>query len=156
MRKTCDFDAARNINTPVGVLGLCARGGRLVAVKFAAVDEFGWDPALDIVQRQLEEYFAGTRRDFQVPMDAGGTAFQRKCWQALLEIPYGESRSYSDIAQQVGSPKGVRAVGMANHVNPIPVIIPCHRVVGKDGDLTGYAGGLEMKKWLLDHEKRNK
>ena len=144
------------MNTPVGVLGLCARGGRLVAVKFTAVDERGKDPVLDIAQRQLEEYFAGTRRDFRVPMDAGGTDFQRKCWQALTEIPYGESRSYSDIAQKVGSPKGVRAVGMANHVNPIPVIIPCHRVVGKDGDLTGYAGGLEMKKWLLDHEKRNK
>lgn len=147
--------AARNIDTPIGVLGLCARGGFLTAVKFHAVDKFGEDEVLDVAAQQLEEYFSGSRREFDIPMDMGGTDFQKKCWQALMEIPYGETRSYSDIAMQVGSPKGVRAVGMANHVNPIPIIVPCHRVVGKNGSLTGYAGGLDMKTWLIEHEKRH-
>ena len=147
--------AARNIETPIGVLGLCARDGFLTAVKFHAVEEFGEDRALDMAAQQLEEYFSGSRREFDIPMDMGGTDFQKKCWQALMEIPYGETRSYSDIAMQVGSPKGVRAVGMANHVNPIPIIVPCHRVVGKNGSLTGYAGGLDMKTWLIEHEKRH-
>ena len=147
--------AARNIETPIGVLGLCARDGFLTAVKFHAVETFGEDRALDMAARQLEEYFSGSRREFDIPMDMGGTDFQKKCWQALMEIPYGETRSYSDIAMQVGSPKGVRAVGMANHVNPIPIIVPCHRVVGKNGSLTGYAGGLDMKTWLIEHEKRH-
>ena len=119
------------------------------------METFGEDRALDMAARQLEEYFSGSRREFDIPMDMGGTDFQKKCWQALMEIPYGETRSYSDIAMQVGSPKGVRAVGMANHVNPIPIIVPCHRVVGKNGSLTGYAGGLDMKTWLIEHEKRH-
>ena len=147
--------AARNIETPIGVLGLCARDGFLTAVKFHAVETFGEDTVLDVVARQLEEYFSGSRREFDIPMDMGGTDFQKKCWQALAGIPYGETRSYSDIAMLVGSPKGVRAVGMANHVNPIPIIVPCHRVVGKNGSLTGYAGGLDMKTWLIEHEKRH-
>jgi len=137
-------------------LGLRARNGFLTAVTFLPVEEFGSDSAIDAAKIQLAEYFSGGRREFDIPMDMGGTAFQRKCWQALMEIPYGEVCSYSDIAMKVGSPRGVRAVGMANHVNPIPIIVPCHRVVGKDGSLTGYAGGLEMKQWLIAHEKTYK
>jgi len=155
MKRTGDFTAACNIATPVGVLGLCARDGFLVAVTFQPVVESGNDPVLDAAKRQLDEYFSGKRRDFDLPLDMRGTEFQKSCWKALTEIPYGEVCSYSDIAVKVGSPKAVRAVGMANHVNPIPIIVPCHRVVGKNGSLTGYAGGLDMKTWLIEHEKRN-
>jgi len=102
---------------------------------------------------QLEEYFAGKRCEFDVPLDPQGTQFQRSVWKALLKIPYGETRSYKQIAQMVENPKGCRAVGMANNKNPIWIVIPCHRVIGADGSLTGYGGGLEMKQRLLELEK---
>jgi methylated-DNA-[protein]-cysteine S-methyltransferase len=101
---------------------------------------------------QLEEYFAGERDDFDLPLTAPGTAFQRAVWQALREIPYGCTMSYREVAEQVGNPKAVRAVGSANSRNPISIIVPCHRVVGSDGKLIGYAGGFSAKRWLLDHE----
>lgn len=101
---------------------------------------------------ELEEYFLGRRREFDLPLRPDGTEFQRKVWAALREIPYGETRSYSEIAEQVGNPKAVRAVGMANHRNPIAIMIPCHRVIGKNGSLTGYAGGLRLKERLLKIE----
>ena len=146
--------SALNIDSPIGTLGLCAREGHLVRIVFGGVQATDYiDNVLLETKRQLEEYFAGERREFDVPVDMEGTVFQKKVWRALIEIPYGEVRSYSEIAEKIGSPKAVRAVGMANHVNPIPVIVPCHRVVGKNGSLTGYAGGLEMKKWLLEMEK---
>lgn len=107
----------------------------------------------DEVYAQLEEYFRGERREFTLPLCPEGTQFQKKVWEALCRIPYGETQCYQEIAEMVGSPKAFRAVGMANHNNPIPILIPCHRVVGKDGSLTGYAGGLEMKKALLEAEK---
>lgn len=103
-------------------------------------------------RRQLEEYLAGRRRDFDVPLAFGGTPFQRLCWEALLRIPYGETRSYGQMAREIGRPAAVRAVGHANHDNPIGVIIPCHRVIGANGSLTGYAGGLDMKRALLELE----
>ena len=102
---------------------------------------------------QLEEYFAGKRRVFDLPLNPKGTAFQQKVWQALQEIPYGETRSYKEIAGIVGSPKGMRAVGMANNRNPISILIPCHRVIGADGALVGYGGGLDLKRELLALEK---
>ena len=145
----------RTIDSPVGLIRLESDGEALTGLYFGGERCNDGCTVLDRAQRQLEEYFSGRRREFDIPMDMGGTDFQRKCWQALTEIPYGETRSYSDIALQVGSPKGVRAVGMANHVNPIPIIVPCHRVVGKNGSLTGYAGGLDMKTWLIEHEKRH-
>ena len=149
--------SARNIDSPIGALGLCARDGYLVRIVFGGVEETEFaDEVLFEAKRQLEEYFAGERRKFDVPLDMEGTEFQKKVWRALMDIPYGEVRSYSDIAEKVGSPKAVRAVGMANHVNPIPVIVPCHRVVGKNGKLVGYAGGLAMKEWLLGMENENK
>ena len=104
--------------------------------------------------KQLEEYFAGERKTFDVPLDLWGTPFQQEVWKALLQIPYGETRSYQDIAQSVGNPKAVRAVGGANGRNPVPVIVPCHRVIRSDGNLGGYGGGLDIKRDLLDLENR--
>jgi methylated-DNA-[protein]-cysteine S-methyltransferase len=102
---------------------------------------------------QLAEYFAGDRDSFDLPLEPEGTEFQRAVWNALGEIPFGETRSYGEIAVAVGRPKAARAVGMANNRNPIAVIVPCHRVIGAGGALVGYAGGLERKTWLLDHER---
>ena len=103
--------------------------------------------------RELEEYFAGERRDFTLPLAPAGTPFQQRVWRALEAIPYGETRTYAQIAAAVGNPRAVRAVGGANHRNPLPVVIPCHRVIGADGSLTGYAGGLERKTLLLGLER---
>ena len=102
---------------------------------------------------QLEEYFAGEREDFDLPLTAPGTPFQRAVWQALREIRYGSTMSYRQVAEQVGNPKAVRAIGSANSRNPISIIVPCHRVIGSTGTLTGYGGGLERKQWLLDLER---
>ena len=105
------------------------------------------------VDKQMKEYFEGERKEFDLPLRPEGTDFQKKVWNALLEIPFGETRSYQDIANAVGSPKACRAVGMANHQNPIIIVIPCHRVIGKSGKLVGYGGGLSMKEKLLLLEK---
>jgi methylated-DNA-[protein]-cysteine S-methyltransferase len=102
--------------------------------------------------RELEQYFAGRRREFGFPVDLRGSDFQRRCWQALLEIPYGETRTYAEIARTVGQPRGFRAVGMANHDNPVAIVVPCHRVIASDGTLGGYGGGLPAKRWLLELE----
>ena len=109
----------------------------------------------DITGMQLDEYFAGKRKKFDVPVDPQGTEFQRSVWKALQEIPYGKTRTYKQIAQAIGNLKACRAVGMANNKNPIWIIIPCHRVIGTDGSLTGYGGGMEMKKRLLNIERNN-
>ena len=103
---------------------------------------------------QLAEYFQGKRTQFELPLDVEGTPFQKAVWNELLRIPYGETRSYGDIAKAIGKPNAARAVGMANHENPIAVVIPCHRVVGRDGSLTGYAGGLQLKAQLLSIERQ--
>lgn len=105
---------------------------------------------------QIQEYLLGNRTHFSLPIKNEGTEFQQKVWQALCSIPYGETRSYQDIAKQIGSPKAVRAVGTANGKNPLCIIVPCHRVVGKNGQLTGYSGGLSRKQWLLDLETMDK
>lgn len=110
-------------------------------------------PLLLQAKQELLEYSRGERTEFELPLRAEGTEFQKKVWAALCTIPYGETRSYKQIAEQVGSPKGFRAVGMANHNNPISIIVPCHRVVGSDGSLTGYAGGMDRKKTLLALER---
>jgi methylated-DNA-[protein]-cysteine S-methyltransferase len=120
----------------------------------AARDNSGWlesesYPTLAQCRRELDEYFAGHRREFAVPLDLRGTPFQMRCWKALLEIPYGETCSYADLARKVGNPTGFRAVGMANHDNPIPIIVPCHRVITSDHKLGGYGGGLGVKEKLL-------
>jgi O-6-methylguanine DNA methyltransferase len=110
------------------------------------------DSAMYDYVRELEEYFAGTRREFGFPLDLRGTEFQLACWRALLAIPYGETRTYADIARAVGRPQGFRAVGMANNRNPVAIVVPCHRVIASDGTLCGYGGGLETKRKLLELE----
>ena len=140
-------------DTPVGAIGLEEENGAIVRLLLPGA------PAPRIAchetslltegKRQLLEYLAGKRREFDLPLAPKGTEFYRSVWRALEEIPYGETRSYRDIAQAVGRPKAVRAVGQANHNNPIPIIIPCHRVVGANGSLTGYGGGLDLKERLL-------
>jgi methylated-DNA-[protein]-cysteine S-methyltransferase len=109
-------------------------------------------PLVESVSRQLAEYFAGQRREFDLPLDPQGTPFQKRVWSALRRIPYGKTRSYGDVARAAGSPKGARAVGMANHDNPIAIVVPCHRVIAADGSLGGYACGLRFKRKLLDLE----
>ncbi|EXJ12801.1 methylated-DNA--[protein]-cysteine S-methyltransferase [Nitrincola nitratireducens] len=111
------------------------------------------NPVLINTIKQLDEYFAGKRTSFTLPLAAKGTVFQQSVWQALCEIPYGETWSYQQIADAIGNPKAVRAVGLANGKNPISIIVPCHRVIGKSGKLTGYAGGLSRKASLLELEK---
>ncbi|MDQ9019532.1 methylated-DNA--[protein]-cysteine S-methyltransferase [Acinetobacter sichuanensis] len=149
--------------SPVGVLKLVATDTALVAVlwenedpkrvRLAELIENTQHPILLGTQKQLNEYFAGQRQKFDVPLDFEGTEFQQKVWQALLTIPFGETRSYKDIAEQIGNVKAVRAVGAANGKNPISIIAPCHRVVGANGKLVGFAGGLENKDILLKIEK---
>ena len=104
---------------------------------------------------QLREYFVDTRKVFDLPIAPVGTDFQMRCWKVLLQVPYGETRSYGDIARAAGSPKGFRAVGMANNRNPIAIIIPCHRIIGSNGKLVGYGGGLDIKEFLLELERKN-
>lgn len=113
-------------------------------------------PVLVLAHQQLSEYFSGSRKVFSVPLVLQGTEFQQADWQALQAIPYGSTVSYKFIAEQIGRPKAVRAVGMANNRNPIAIIVPCHRVVGANGSLVGYGGGLDMKQWLLEHEFKHR
>jgi AraC family transcriptional regulator of adaptative response/methylated-DNA-[protein]-cysteine methyltransferase len=115
----------------------------------------GENPHLDHVQSEIQEYFSGKRKKFTVPLHTPGTEFQESVWRILQEIPYGEMRSYKQQAILIGNPKAIRAVASANGHNRIGIIIPCHRVIGSDGSLTGYGGGLHRKKWLLDFEKAN-
>lgn len=110
---------------------------------------------LALTATQLHEYFAGERTAFDVPLDPDGTGFQKLVWQALEQIPYGVTRSYGELAKAIGRPAASRAVGMANSRNPISIIVPCHRVIGANGSLTGYAGGMRVKQWLLEHEQRH-
>ena len=145
-------------HSPIGDIQLNWEDGAVVALKNAdaAAKADAPNELTRQVFRQLDEYFGGTRRTFDFPYRLHGTPFQQKVWAALCEIPYGETRSYKDIAKAIGHPKAFRAVGMANHSNPIFIVIPCHRVIGSNGSLVGYGGGLEMKKALLDLERSHK
>lgn len=134
---------------------LCQNGAGLCALRFDGTGGMAETPLLLQAERELEEYFAGRRRVFSVPLSMGGTPFQMRVWQTLQEIPYGETASYGEIARRIGNAKAARAVGMANHVNPLPIFVPCHRVLGSNGKLTGYAGGLEIKRFLLRLEKEH-
>lgn len=156
------------LETPVGRLGITASPDAVTRIFFArehqsvpsgrSVPEICTvetaTPLLRQTVRELEEYFAGTRRDFTLPLSPAGTPFQQTVWTALRTIPYGQTRTYKQIAVQIGCPTACRAVGMANNRNPIAVVVPCHRVVGSSGTLTGYAGGLDVKEHLLELEKR--
>lgn len=146
-------DFTRAVETPIGLLTLRGNGEALCAVEFGG-DGLRMDdaPVLVRAENELAEYFAGRRRAFSVPLCIRGTPFRMEVWRALMEIPFGETVSYGEIARRIGRPKACRAVGMANHVNALPIFVPCHRVLGTNGKLTGYAGGLEMKKYLLELE----
>ncbi|PXA84371.1 cysteine methyltransferase [Nostoc sp. 3335mG] len=154
----------KTIASPVGKLTLVASDDGLVAILWEddAPDRVRLDtladtpdhPVLVQTERELGDYFAGRRTAFSVPLDMRGTDFQRSVWQALLTIPFGETRSYADIALQIGKPTATRAVGAANGRNPISIIAPCHRVIGANGSLTGFAGGLKAKEYLLGLESR--
>jgi len=144
------------IDSPVGPLLLTSDGTSLTRVLFDAEPDPEWstEPCalLDEAVRQLEEYFAGERTEFSLELAPAGTEFQRRVWGMLREIPYGETTTYGTLANRLGNPRTVRAVGLANGRNPIAVIIPCHRVIGADGSLVGFGGGLDRKRALLDHE----
>jgi len=154
--------AYKVIDSPVGKLKLVAKGSKLSAilwendkpdrVRLGPMREEQGNSVLAEAERQLTEYFAGKRNFFDLDLEFAGTEFQRKVWEALLTIPCGETRSYREIAIQIGKPKAIRAVGAATGKNPISIIAPCHRVVGTSGDLTGFAGGLSAKRLLLDLE----
>lgn len=148
------------LSSPLGFLLLGADASGLTSVRlvndFYAVQETTADnPFLRESAMQIRAYFAGTLRRFDVPLHPAGTPFQQRVWAALREIPYGETRSYKDIAQAVGSPRAFRAVGMANHRNPLLLVTPCHRVIAANGTLRGFACGLECKSFLLRFEKEN-
>ena len=145
--------------SPIETLTLTSEGENLIGLDFGKVQKEGKEEKTKVIQDaidQLEEYFQGKRKHFDLPLKFYGTEFQKKCWNALITIPYGETRSYKDISEIVNCPKGYRAVGLANNRNPIVIITPCHRVIGSDGKLVGFGGGLDKKEFLLNLEKKNK
>ena len=133
----------------IGPLTVFESDGVVNEIRFGAYAE---DVADNAISRQLYEYFAGDRKSFDVRIEPRGTKFHRDVWNALLKIPYGETRSYSEIARAIGRPAAIRAVGAANGANPIPIVIPCHRVIGSNGSLTGFGGGIDVKRRLLELE----
>jgi len=150
--------------SPVGKIWIKEENGTIIGLFLT--DKENWEETKEFVKteetkvlqearKQLQEYFNGSRKKFNVPLNPHGTAFQQKVWKALQEIPYGQTRSYGEIAAAIGNPKASRAVGGANNKNPIMIFIPCHRVIGADGSLVGFGGGIEVKKYLLELEQRN-
>jgi AraC family transcriptional regulator, regulatory protein of adaptative response / methylated-DNA-[protein]-cysteine methyltransferase len=161
-----------SFNTESGNMTACSAGEAICLLEFSIrkslASEFsylekyfntkireGMNSQLEMLKQQISEYFEGTRREFSIPLVSPGTVFQKQVWQELLKIPYGTTRSYIELATILGNPGAVRAVAAANRMNRIAIIIPCHRVIGSDGNLIGYSGGLERKRWLLEHEKRH-
>ncbi len=155
MSQVCTF-----LESPLGRLRLVAEAGALCGVYFpehkhastTPLERRDDEPVLVEASRQLSEYFLGSRTAFALPLRAAGTAFQQQVWERLREIPFGETSSYRALAVEISRPSACRAVGAANGRNPLSIVVPCHRVVGSDGSLTGYAGGEPAKKWLLAHE----
>lgn len=146
--------SAFTMQSPIGLLTVEEENGAIAAIHFGGVAVCEpVTPLLCQAKQQLTEYFAGHRRSFNLPLAPHGTPFQQAAWSALCQIPYGEVRTYAQQAAAIGKPNACRAIGMANHCNPIPILIPCHRVIGKGGKLTGYAGGLDTKRYLLTLEK---
>jgi len=152
------MEAAGVFRSPIGDVAVKVTEHGVAELNFSD-DPVLSEPAENAILRtclaQLEEYFLGTRKEFSLPLDLRGTEFQMGVWRALTLIKYGETSTYGKIASSIGRPKAVRAVGGANHNNPVSIIVPCHRVIGSDGSLTGYGGGLHRKRWLLDHESKN-
>lgn len=152
--KQCCYDS------PIGKLFIKEDNGEITNLYFGWVDNFETQEqtestVLKKAIEQLEEYFLGKRKEFDLPLNPQGTEFQQKAWTALTKIEFAKTKTYSQIAQEIGSPKGARAVGLANNKNPIPIIIPCHRVIGANGALTGFRGGLDAKQYLIEHEKKH-
>ena len=158
------MNSTRQLDSPIGRLRLVATDQGLSHLLFD--QQVGEDlesdgdaveaddhPVLAAATAQLAEYFAGRRQEFDIPLDLTGTEFQRAAWSALASVPFGETRSYRQQAEAIGRPKAVRAIGAANGRNPVPIVLPCHRIVGSDGSLTGYGGGLPIKEFLLSHEQ---
>lgn len=141
-------------DTPVGKVTIFADKTNVTSIEFGSIPGAAGNAnaATDLAAAQLGEYFSGQRMAFSIPLRLSGTPFQMAVWEELCRIPFGETRSYKEIAVRIGSPEACRAVGMANNRNPIPIIVPCHRVIGKNGNLTGYAGGLDIKFRLLQIE----
>jgi len=152
------------VGSPIGEMLISGRDHTVTGVDFvdsrnAPTLDSTWerdDRAFPEVAEQLQAYFAGELKRFELDFDTGGTPFQRRVWTALLDIPYGTTTTYGRLAEELGDPRALRAVGAANGRNPISIIIPCHRVIGADGSLTGYGGGLPRKRWLLAHERGEK
>ncbi|GAB0174280.1 MAG: methylated-DNA--[protein]-cysteine S-methyltransferase [Candidatus Altimarinota bacterium] len=150
------------IDSPLGNIIARATDSHLCELRFddahdSNPDDFGGENTIIVqTKKELSEFFAGVRKEFSIPLDPSGSEFQKKAWDALKKIPYGETRSYKEEAAIMGNPKAIRAVGGANNKNPIIIIIPCHRVIGADGSLVGYGAGIERKKWLLNHEESHK
>ena len=143
--------------TPLGHLTVASDGSAITAIAFGSPPLPGERRATELTNRaanQLQEYHAGKRRAFDLPLAPEGTEFQKRVWAALSDIPYGQTRSYSEVAAAIGNPKACRAVGGANNRNPLPIVVPCHRVIGANGSLVGYAGGSKIKAYLLDLESR--
>ncbi len=150
----------KHINTRIGNIIIIEEENKIIEIqinkKTKDTNRVQKDtPLLQKTEKQLKEYFEGRRKKFSVPLNPKGTSFMKSVWTALEEIPYGEVKTYKQIAEKIGNPKASRALGMANHKNPIPIIIPCHRVIGSNGKLVGYALGMPIKKFLLDWEKEN-
>jgi len=151
-----------NIESPIGLLGLVAEGGQILEVRFDLSLDDDYAPrtnagickSLRQAERELGQFFEGRRRQFELPLTIRGTAFQNRVWTALCDVPFGATCSYSDLARRIGSPNSSRAVGMALGRNPLAIVVPCHRVIGVDGSLVGFAGGLPIKRKLLEHESR--
>ena len=154
----------KKIDSPIGILCIVASSCYLVGLtpekgwatlqkKFDKLAE-GENDIINKTQLQLNEYFSGIRHKFDIPLSLSGTSFQKSAWNALLDIPYGKTICYADQAKNIGNPKAVRAIGRANGANPISIVVPCHRVIGKSGKLTGYASGIDIKAYLLELEKR--
>ena len=147
-----------SIDSPIGPLLAARDGEAIIQIHFTPADpEDAWtrkDDAFDDLRRALDDYFAGRTQKFDLPLEPRGTEFQKSVWRALVDIPYGQTTTYRAIAHLLGKPEAVRAVGAANGANPLPIVVPCHRVIGSNGSLTGFGGGLPVKRWLLDHEAR--
>lgn len=140
--------------SPIGLIEISGTDDAVRSLDFVEERRDGCHSkrVVDQAMKEMKEYFEGNRQQFEVPLDLRGTPFQRAVWRELLKIPYGSTASYGDIARAIGNPKAVRAVGGANHRNPVALIVPCHRVIGSDGSMTGYGSGIWRKEWLLKHE----
>lgn len=151
--KNCFFD---HYSTPIGKMEITANDYAVLAIDFVdRVHAVNANAITDLAKRQMRRYFDGELEEFDMPIKAPGTDFQKRVWRALTTVDYGKTCSYRDIADKINNPKAVRAVGAANGKNPIAIVVPCHRVIGSNGSLTGYASGVERKAWLLNHESNS-